>query len=70
MRMGEPTKPNCARSWLIRKRSYEKWNVVATFVKKTNDGGATPTIVNDARSSVSVRPITLASPPNRRCQKA
>src|SRR6185503_17635715 len=42
MRIGEPTKPNFSRSWLIRNRSYEKWNVVATLVKKTNDGGATP----------------------------
>jgi hypothetical protein len=35
-----------------------------------NDGGVTPTIVNGVRSSVRVCPMTLASPPNRRCQKA
>ena len=42
IRIGEPTNPNSSRSLLIRNRSYEKWNVVATLVKKTNDGGATP----------------------------
>src|SRR3954462_10660385 len=40
--MGEPTNPNSSRSLLIRNRSYEKWNVVATLVKNTNEGGATP----------------------------
>ncbi len=42
-RIGLPKKPNDSRSWFTRNRSYEKWNVVATLVKNTNEGGATPT---------------------------
>jgi hypothetical protein len=42
MRIGVPMNPNSSRSLLIKKRSYEKWKVVATLVKKTNDGGMTP----------------------------
>jgi hypothetical protein len=40
--MGVPTNPNDSRSLLTRNRSYEKWNLVATFVKTTKVGGATP----------------------------
>jgi hypothetical protein len=40
--MGVPKNPNDSRSLLTRKRSYEKWKLVATFVKTTKVGGATP----------------------------
>src|SRR5262245_33460850 len=35
IRMGVPTNPKCSRSLFTRNRSYEKWNDVTTFVKKT-----------------------------------
>src|SRR4029077_15531203 len=41
-RMGDPTNPNFSRNWLTRYRSYEKWSVMATLVKNTKVGGATP----------------------------
>src|SRR5262249_1815654 len=41
-RIGEPPNPNFSRSWFTRYRSYEKCSVVATLVKNTNEGGATP----------------------------
>ena len=40
--MGVPSNPKCSRILLTRNRSYEKWNVVAMFVKKTKVGGAMP----------------------------
>ncbi len=39
--IGDPSNPYSCRSWFTRKRSYEKWNDVAMFVKSTNVGGAT-----------------------------
>ena len=42
-------------------------NVRPTSTPKKS-GGATPTIVNGTRSTVSDRPIASAAPPKRRCQ--